>query len=77
MLGYSPHTALLGRGFPPQAPAWRTAPYLALYFFLDFSTTRGATCRPLLRQMVGDDISIHAPLAGCDSSELGAAQGTV
>ena len=49
VLGYSPHTVLLGRGFPPQAPAWRTAPYLALYhysfhyFFLDFSTTRGAT----------------------------------
>ena len=49
VLGYSPHAVLLGRGFPPQAPAWRTALYLALYhysfhyFFLNFSTTRGAT----------------------------------
>ena len=94
VLGYSPHTVLLGRGFPPQAPAWRTAPYLALYhysfhyFFLDFSTTRGATgSRGALgcsrahfnprtpcgvrRPAPGRGarlgaISIHAPLTGCD-----------
>ena len=68
---FSAYSAIRSR-VSSTAPAWRTALYLALYhysfhyFFLDFSTTRGATCRPLLRQMVGDDISIHAPLAGCD-----------
>lgn len=66
---FSAYSALLGLGFPPQAPAWRTALYLALYhysfhyFFLDFSTTRGATSHSLHPSNIKIFQSTH-PLRG-------------